>query len=65
LNARGLDPFIASRIESYLQSTNQVIDIHVERKSTPLGSSNGKKLGELVSISLTSHDIHDIRVLSS
>ncbi|CAG8714546.1 15324_t:CDS:2, partial [Rhizophagus irregularis] len=47
LNARGLDPFIASRIESYLQSTNQVIDIHVEHKSTPLGS-HGKKLGELL-----------------
>ncbi|RGB41058.1 S-adenosyl-L-methionine-dependent methyltransferase [Rhizophagus diaphanus] len=47
LNTRGLDPFIASRIESYLQSTNQVIDIHVEHKSTPLGS-HGKKLGELL-----------------
>lgn len=57
MNARGLDPFIASRIESYLQSTNQVIDIHVEHKSTPLGS-HGKKLGELVSFFFkTSHGI--------
>lgn len=48
LNSRGMNPFIATRIEEYLQSINKVTDIHVESKATPLGTS---RIGELVNIS--------------
>ncbi|CAG8444284.1 11040_t:CDS:2 [Funneliformis caledonium] len=47
LTSRGLDPFIASRIEGYLQATNKVVDVHIESKATPLGS-HGKGVGELL-----------------
>jgi hypothetical protein len=52
LNTRGLDPFVVSRIENCLQATNEVVDIHVESKATPLGPSHGKKLADLVNIPL-------------
>ncbi|RIA89536.1 S-adenosyl-L-methionine-dependent methyltransferase [Glomus cerebriforme] len=48
LNIRGINPFIVTRIENFLQATNKVVDIHVEHKSTSLGS-HGKKLGEFLS----------------
>src|SRR2546430_2293090 len=62
LNSHGINPFIATRIEEYLQSINKVTDIHVESKATPLGTS---RIGELVNILLNdiNHTIsHDIDV---